>query len=97
MLVRVVRMEFDLNKVDTFKKLFYERKAKITAFPGCQQVQLLQDHTLPNVYYTLSHWSSPEDLERYRTSPFFDDTWAATKALFSGKPKAWSLIPDERE
>lgn len=95
MLVRVVRMEFDPAKVDAFKQLFYERKEKISGFPGCQQVQLLQDHIQPNVYYTLSHWNGPDDLENYRTSPFFEDTWKATKALFSGKPKAWSLIPDE--
>lgn len=95
MLVRVVRMEFDPEKVIDFKKLFYERKPKISAFPGCQRVQLLQDHTLSNVFYTLSHWDGPDDLENYRTSPFFDDTWTATKALFSGKPKAWSLIPDK--
>lgn len=90
-------MEFDPTKVDAFKELFYARKAKICAFPGCQQVQLLQDHTLSHVFYTLSHWDNPEDLDRYRTSPFFEDTWTATKALFSGKPKAWSLIPDEEE
>lgn len=88
-------MEFDPEKVRDFKKLFYERKSKISGFPGCQQVQLLQDHTLPNVYYTLSHWDGPDDLENYRNSEFFEDTWKATKALFSGKPRAWSLIPDE--
>lgn len=96
MLVRVVRMEFADEKVGDFKKLFYDRQAKINAFPGCQQVQLLQDHALSNVYYTLSHWDGPDDLENYRTSEFFEDTWAATKALFSGEPKAWSLIPDEQ-
>lgn len=88
-------MEFDPKKVGDFKKLFYERKAKINGFPGCQHVQLLQDHSLPNVYYTLSHWNDPDDLEKYRSSSFFEDTWTATKVLFSGKPKAWSLIPDE--
>ena len=90
-------MEFVPEKVGDFKKLFYERQTKISGFPGCRQVQLFRDHALPNVYYTLSHWDGPNDLENYRVSPFFEDTWAATKALFSGKPKAWSLIPDEQE
>ena len=94
MLVRIVRMEFVPEKVEEFKALFYDRREKIANFPGCQQVQLLKDHSLDHVYYTLSHWNGPEDLENYRSSEFFEDTWTATKRLFSGKPKAWSLLPD---
>ena len=87
-------MEFQPEKVAEFKSFFESRKARIVSFPGCQHVELLRDHGLPHVYYTLSHWDDATDLENYRTSFFFEETWTATKKFFAGKPRAWSLIPD---
>lgn len=87
-------MEFHSDHIDEFKSLFESKKTRIEAFPGCIDVALLRDHGLPHVLYTLSHWDSADALENYRTSDFFDETWAATKRLFSGKPNAWSLISE---
>jgi quinol monooxygenase YgiN len=91
MLIRIVRMEFEPSKVADFKELFEEVKGKIAAFPGCHHVELRVDATLSNVYYTFSKWENEDALEAYRISGLFTATWIRTKALFNGKPLAYSL------
>jgi hypothetical protein len=51
----------------------------------------LKDQSSPNVYFTLSEWNQPQDLENYRHSEFFKNTWERTKRLFKEKAQAWSL------
>ncbi len=92
MLIRIVRMEFDPQKVDDFLALFETVKNKIASFPGCTHLQLCKDAQLDHVYYTFSQWQSEDNLEEYRHSDLFIDTWAKTKVLFGGKPNAYSLL-----
>jgi len=93
MLTRIVRMEFAPQHLPTFLSLFEEIQPTISQFPGCKQVALHQDPEQANVLYTLSKWESIQDLEHYRSSDFFRIVWPQTKALFSGKPQAYSLVP----
>jgi len=94
MLIRIVRMEFDPERVSDFLRLFDDVKKKIAGFPGCAHLQLCRDASLPHVYYTFSKWNSEEDLEAYRNSKLFKQTWAKTKVLFGGKPAAFSLLEE---
>lgn len=87
-LIRIVKMTFREEEVDTFRKIFDERKEKIASFPGCSSLQLLNDK---NIFFTYSTWDGPESLERYRTSELFQSTWALVKPLFSAKTEAWSV------
>ena len=96
MLKRIVRMEFDPDRVKDFLTLFDEVKEKISSQEGCRQLELCRDASMDNVYYTFSLWEKEEDLARYRNSEFFVKTWARTKVLFIGKPIAHSLV-DIRE
>jgi heme-degrading monooxygenase HmoA len=84
-------MTFEPNKVNEFTALFEDRKDAIKAFTGCNGVQLLREANDGNVFFTYSTWNSEEDLNHYRFSAFFKDTWGKTKALFAAKPEAWSL------
>lgn len=83
-------MTFQTEQVDTFTALFERVKPKIEAVTGCHGVDLLQDKTNPCVMFTFSRWASSNDLENYRHSALFKDTWAKTKTLFADKPQAWS-------
>ena len=85
-------MKFEPSKVQDFISLFEERKNTIVSQNGCRHVELLKDASEENVYYTLSHWDLEEDLNSYRESDFFKDTWGLTKRLFAGKPAAYSLV-----
>ncbi len=93
MLIRIVRMEFEPSKVNDFLALFETVENKIASFPGCNRLQLCKDAKLDHVYYTFSKWDSESDLEKYRHSDLFEDTWDKTKKLFGGKPLAYSLDP----
>lgn len=91
MLVRLVKMTFQPEKVEQFKSVFVTAQPLIAEFQGCHKVNLFQDMSTPNVFFTISHWESPEALENYRHSELFQATWSKTKPLFAAKPEAWSL------
>ncbi len=92
MLTRIVKMHFDAEFVPTFITLFKNLKPQIMAFDGCQQVNLLQDKTDKNTFFTISIWQSEAHLENYRNAAFFKQTWAKVKPNFTSKAEAWSLV-----
>lgn len=90
MIKRLVKLTFHENNIEDFKEIFENSKHKIRAMNGCQHVELLQDKTIPHIFFTLSIWDTEESLESYRQSELFKTTWAKTKILFSDKPVAWT-------
>jgi hypothetical protein len=91
MIKRIVKMTFQANKIEIFKVLFEARKEQIRGFNGCEYLELLQNVNQPNIFFTYSFWNSETDLNAYRDSELFKDTWAKTKVLFDEKPEAWSV------
>jgi quinol monooxygenase YgiN len=90
MINRIVRMSFHPDKVDEFLKVFDASKQFIASFEGCNGLKLLNDVKHTNVFFTYSIWEKPENLENYRQSDLFEQTWAQTKVLFNDRPYAWS-------
>lgn len=101
MIIRIVRMTFDPARIDDFLKVFNENKKHIRNFDGCTHLELHRDADDPHVFATYSYWERTEDLEKYRNSELFQTVWSKTKALFAGKPQAFShervmlVEPDE--
>lgn len=91
MIKRFVKMTFKPENIERFKDIFNASKNLITAMEGCNHVELLQDISNPNIFFTLSIWEDPKYLEAYRQSELFEGVWAKTKILFDDKPEAWSL------
>lgn len=92
MIVRIVKMQFKKECIQDFIDLFEEVKVKIRARQGCQHLELLQG--LPprdNIFMTYSYWDSEDDLNSYRYSDLFAETWKHTKMMFSHKAEAISL------
>jgi quinol monooxygenase YgiN len=90
MLIRIVRMTFQPDKLDDFQAIFNQSKHHIRAFPGNLHLELLRDPDHPHVRMTYSLWASADALEAYRQSHLFRTTWAATKALFAERAVAFS-------
>ncbi len=90
MIVRMVRMTFQPEKIDDFLAVFQATKSKIRAFEGCQHLELLRDVTHANVFFTYSHWHSAAHLNNYKKSKLFGQVWPSTKKLFLAPPEAWS-------
>lgn len=92
MIERIVIMTFREEEIDTFLSLFDASSGKIRSFPGNQGLRLLQNLKQPNQLTTYSYWDSESDLDNYRKSELFIDTWSKTKVLFESKPTAISQI-----
>jgi len=91
MLVRIVRMTFEAQYVNDFKELFEQSQPKILNMPGCHNVELFRDWNEKHVFITYSHWDDQDALDHYRHSAMFKDVWQKTKAMFAGKPLAFSM------
>jgi heme-degrading monooxygenase HmoA len=91
MIIRIVQMSFKEEDIEKFEEFFNSRKAMIKDFKGCHHVELWQDTKDKTTFFTYSIWDSEQDLNHYRFSDFFKDTWTQTKAMFNDKAKAWSV------
>lgn len=91
MIKRIVKLTFRETETENFLKIFKSKKKKIRASEGCLHLELWQDVTTPNIFFTYSFWNSEDDLNAYRHSDLFRNTWKETKKLFSDKPEAWSV------
>lgn len=91
MIVRVVRLQLVPEKVNDFKNLFNNTYERIRNFEGCRFLELYNEGIDTSVFYTISKWDQPDQLELYRNSALFKQTWAITKTYFAGPPQAFSL------
>lgn len=91
MIRRIVKMTFREEGIERFYPVFNRVKHDILQFPGCRSLQLLRAKDNPAMLFTLSTWDREEDLDVYRSSELFRETWIQTKALFKGKAEAWTV------
>jgi len=91
MFVRIVKMSFFEEHINSFLTNFDENKNKIRNFKGCNLLELYRDKNNPNIFFTYSYWESESDLENYRQSDLFKSVWSVTKPFFNAKPEAWSV------
>ncbi len=89
--VRIVKMEFQKDKIDTFLVNFEMVKDKIRNIKGCKRLELYRDKHNTTIFFTYSYWETENDLNIYRNSDLFKTVWAKTKPLFNAKPLAWSV------
>jgi quinol monooxygenase YgiN len=90
MLIRIVRMTFQEDKVEVFLDNFEKNKLSIRNFKGCHGLELWQDENQKNIFVTYSFWENEEALNQYRDSELFTSVWLVTKPLFKEKPMAFS-------
>lgn len=95
MIVRIVKLSFEKDKVDDFLENFHNTKSKIRNFEGCNRLELLRVKNKPNVFMTYSYWNDESDLEKYRLSELFQGVWTTTKKWFNDKPEAWTVVREE--
>ena len=91
MIIRIVKMTFEPDKVTDFLKIFETSRHLIRNMEGCIHLELLNDIKSPAIFFTYSHWNSENDLNNYRKSELFEGVWGKTKILFAARPEAWSV------
>ncbi|MBI2844955.1 MAG: antibiotic biosynthesis monooxygenase [Chloroflexi bacterium] len=88
MIVRLVSLKVDKERIEEFRKHFEGIYEDIKAHQGCLYLQLVRDLEGLGEYFTISVWESLEALENYRNGPFFKDTWPKVKTFL--REKAWA-------
>lgn len=91
MITRIVKLSFRPESTTEFLSIFEAKKDALKQSEGCLNLQLFNHIGQKNTYFTISHWKSESDLERYRQSELFKEVWANVKPLFAEKAEAWSL------
>ena len=91
MLVRIVKLTFQEDKIADFLNNFNEIKHQIRRFEGNEFLELYQDKQDTRIFFTYSYWKDENALEKYRKSALFNEVWSYTKTLFADKPEAWSV------
>jgi len=97
MIVRLVSLRFHPDRVEEFKQLYQKIHRQIRSSPGCLHLQLVVDNEGEGECFTISYWRSQEDLDRYRSSPFFRSIWPRVKAMLREKPwaKSFEILVDD--
>ena len=91
MITRIVKLQFEENKIADFLTFFETIKHKVNTFEGCLGMKLLQDISNPTIVMTYSRWENEQALENYRISETFGKIWPKIKPWFAEKPEAWSV------
>lgn len=91
MLIRIVKLHFQDDRIEDFLEFFETVKNRINSFPGCLGMKLLRDINTPSIVMTYSHWEDEQALENYRLSETFGEIWPSIKPWFAEKPEAWSV------
>lgn len=91
MLIRIVKLHFQEDRIDDFLAFFETVKHRVNEFPGCLGMKLLRDINTPAIVMTYSHWEDEQALDNYRLSETFREIWPSIKSWFSEKPEAWSV------
>lgn len=91
MIYRIVKMSFRTEETENFLQLFDSVKDRIRHFEGCTHLELWRQKGTPHIMFTFSIWEDESNLENYRNSELFKDTWEKTKVKFGAKPEAWSV------
>lgn len=96
MITRLVKMEFHPADEAAFMAKFETIKHAIRAQPGCHGLELLRQQNGDQLsIWTRSLWDAESDLDLYRHSSLFAETWAFVKPLFTAKAQAWTLTSED--
>ncbi|MBC7744014.1 MAG: antibiotic biosynthesis monooxygenase [Flavobacterium sp.] len=91
MITRIVKLNLHPQYSKKFEQIFYQSRASIENFDGCQTTTLFKVSGTESQYFTISYWQSEKHLENYRASLLFKNIWQQVKPLFSSKAEAYTL------
>ncbi len=86
---RWVEMPVQAEHASTVRQLLFAQAPHTRAFPGCEYLRLYEGEG--PTFYSLSRWSTPEALEKYRSSTLFRSFWAQLKPYFRSPAQALTL------
>ncbi len=90
-MIRIVKMTFQDVHCEDFLNHFEKIKNNICTMPGCEGLRLHRDFENPHIFFTYSQWNTDADLQNYRHSALFIDTWKIVKPWFAQRAEAWSV------
>ena len=90
MIVRIVKMTFKPEFISDFVKTESKIHERIRNFKGCTHLNILNDVSNPGIFFSYSYWNTEAELNDYRHSNFFRNTWETVKEMFAEQAQAWT-------
>ncbi len=90
MITRIVKLHFQVDKIEEFVSFFDEIKEKVSNYNDCFGMRLLQEKDNESCVFTYSNWKNEEALNTYRDSALFQSVWSKIKPWFASKAEAWT-------
>ena len=91
MLVRIVKMIFREDAIETFQQLFESRKELIRNFEGCNHLELWQDKTIRLYFLLTAFGKMKRHLTCIATLIFLMIPGYKPNNYLPAKPEAWSV------
>lgn len=92
MIQRIVKLTLSKQTdLEAFRVIYDARNPMKNKVKGCRSVKIMKEINDENVYYTVSMWDSDADLEAYRSSAYFKETWPMVKAHLAVRAEAFTL------
>lgn len=91
MIIRIVKLHFQEEKIQDFLDFFEGIKWKVAKQDDCFGMRLLQDKNQPEIVFTYSKWKDEKALNTYRDSELFGEVWPTIKPWFKEKAEAWTV------
>jgi quinol monooxygenase YgiN len=91
MILRVVKMVVDQNKIDVFNHFMSNVKMEKIKLEGCVHYDHFGDKQYQNVFYSYTIWESERYLNKYRKSELFREVSSTLRSLCLTEPTAWTV------
>jgi hypothetical protein len=91
MILRVVKMVVDQNKIDIFNNFMSNLSTEKEGMDGCVHHDFFSNKQFRNVFYSYTIWESEKYLNKYRKSMLFKEVTTTLRSLCLSEPAAWTV------
>ncbi len=91
MILRVVKMKVDTNKVELFERFMNNLREEKLNLDGCLHFDYFHEKGNLNIYYSYTIWESDKHFRVYKKSDLFKEVTSTLNALCQIEPMAWTI------
>jgi quinol monooxygenase YgiN len=91
MILRVVKMKVEKNKVESFERFMNNLHDEKLRLQGCLHFDYFHEKDNLYAYYSYTIWENEKFFKAYKKSDLFKEVVSTLKALCQVEPQAWTI------